>query len=199
MSNAGVLNTIFGFDVAASDTKGNQEQATVRPTQVPLDPALWNVKRFGREQIRSLVQQVFFPVTVKAPRQVVFSAVDPGSHVEDICLQVAHSLAAQIVGSVCVVEALVTIDDTSKPSSPPIVIDLQIAFETQLCAYRTRCGWFRQISSLAKKRCSPPPGCANASTNSASTSTIRFFTPPQRANLPMRLYSDISAMALLWC
>jgi len=70
-----------------------------------LAPDLWNPARFAESQIRSLVRQVFFPSRPKPPRHVVFGAVDGSTYVAGICMDVAKDLAAQVTGSVCVVEA----------------------------------------------------------------------------------------------
>ena len=64
----------------------------------------WNPDRFGEEQIRSLVRQVFLPGWPKPARQVVFCAVEDGD-VAEICLRVSQVLAAQIPGTVALVEA----------------------------------------------------------------------------------------------
>jgi hypothetical protein len=64
----------------------------------------WNPDRFGEEQIRSLVRQVFLPGWPKPARQVVFCAIDDGD-VAGICLRVSRALAAQISGTVALVEA----------------------------------------------------------------------------------------------
>ena len=64
----------------------------------------WNPDRFGEEQIRSLVRQVFLPGWPKPARQVVFCAVEDGD-VEAISLRVSQVLAAQIPGTVALVEA----------------------------------------------------------------------------------------------
>ena len=64
----------------------------------------WNPERFGEEQIRGLVRQVFLPGWPKPARQVVFCAVEDGD-VAGICLRVSQVLAAQIPGTVALVEA----------------------------------------------------------------------------------------------
>jgi hypothetical protein len=64
----------------------------------------WDPDRFGEEQIRSLVRQVFLPGWPKPARQVVFCAVEDGD-VAGICLRVSQTLAAQISGTVALVEA----------------------------------------------------------------------------------------------
>ncbi|MGH9503535.1 MAG: hypothetical protein ACRD20_11855 [Terriglobales bacterium] len=63
----------------------------------------WNAVRFGEEQIRSLVRQVFLPGWPKPARQVVFCAVEDGD-VAGICLRASQVLAAQIPGKVALVE-----------------------------------------------------------------------------------------------
>lgn len=64
----------------------------------------WNPDRFGEEQIRGLVRQVFLPGWPKPARQVVFCAVEDGD-VAAISLRVGQVLAAQIPGTVALVEA----------------------------------------------------------------------------------------------
>jgi hypothetical protein len=68
-------------------------------TEIP-----WNPERFGEEQIRGLVRQVFLPGWPKPAKQVVFCAVEE-EDVAGICLRVGQTLAAQIPGSVGLVEA----------------------------------------------------------------------------------------------
>lgn len=65
----------------------------------------WNAESFAQEQIGLLVRQVFFRGCAKSVRHVVFSAVDEGSYIAEICMDVAKALAAQVPGSVCVIEA----------------------------------------------------------------------------------------------
>jgi hypothetical protein len=65
----------------------------------------WDPIRFGEEQIRSLVSQVFLPGWPKPARQVVFSAVDHDTDVVGICMQVGKALSDQVSGSVCVVQS----------------------------------------------------------------------------------------------
>jgi hypothetical protein len=64
----------------------------------------WDPERFGQEQIRGLVRQLFLPGWPKPARQVVFCAVEDGD-VAGICLRVGQTLAAQISGNVALVES----------------------------------------------------------------------------------------------
>jgi polysaccharide biosynthesis transport protein len=70
---------------------------------VPRESIAWDPERFGEEQIRSLVRQVFLPGWPKPARQVVFCAVEDGD-VAGICLRIGQALAAQISGNVALVE-----------------------------------------------------------------------------------------------
>lgn len=65
----------------------------------------WDPERFAEEQIRSLVRLVFFPGWPKPARQVVFSAVEPGAYVAEICMRVVEALSAERPGNIGVVEA----------------------------------------------------------------------------------------------
>ena len=58
----------------------------------------------GEESLR-LVQRIFLLQTQQPPRAVVFAGVDRGNGCSEICVQVAQTLAQNIKGSVCLVEA----------------------------------------------------------------------------------------------
>jgi len=65
--------------------------------------AAWNPEDYGREQIRSLVRQVFLAGGRRTVRQVVFSALDSEMDVRTICMRVGVALAIETAGSVAVV------------------------------------------------------------------------------------------------
>jgi hypothetical protein len=100
---------IFEMDAAQSQTSAARESIA------------WNPDRFGEEQIRSLVRQVFLPGWPKPARQVVFCAVDDGD-VDGICLRVSQVLAAQIPGSVALVEAHLESSEVCDEYGTPIPI-----------------------------------------------------------------------------
>lgn len=81
------------------------EMDAVEPqTSTARESIAWNPDRFGEEQIRSLVRQVFLPGWPKPARQVVICAVEDGD-VDAIALRVSQVLASQIPGNVALVEA----------------------------------------------------------------------------------------------
>jgi len=63
----------------------------------------WNPKDFAREQIRGLVQRVFFSGAVRAVKQVVFSAVGSNTDVANICEQVGQILALETSAHIAIV------------------------------------------------------------------------------------------------
>lgn len=65
----------------------------------------WCPKSYAQQQLRGLLQQLFFSRRQAPVRQVVFSGVDRTSDVSPICRRVAKELAAQVPGRVCFVEA----------------------------------------------------------------------------------------------
>jgi hypothetical protein len=81
----------------------------------------WNPDRFGEEQIRSLVRQVFLPGWPKPARQVVFCAIEDGN-VAGICLRVSQVLAAQIPGTVALVEAHLESSQDSDDYGTPVPV-----------------------------------------------------------------------------
>jgi hypothetical protein len=64
----------------------------------------WNPEVFAREQIRGLVQRVFFTGGSQVVRQVVFSAVGSNTDVANICDQVGQALALETRAHVAIVE-----------------------------------------------------------------------------------------------
>ena len=70
----------------------------------------WDPERFGREQIRSLIRQVFLSNT--PARQVVFSPVDTFTDGSYLCMRVAEGLAAQTESSVAILDPDAASDET---------------------------------------------------------------------------------------
>jgi hypothetical protein len=69
----------------------------------------WDPDDFSREQILGLVRSTFFANSV-APRQVIFSAVEPNLDITNICEQVAKTLAAETLSEVALVEGHQTLE-----------------------------------------------------------------------------------------
>jgi hypothetical protein len=78
-----------------------QEQ-TIRQAGLLREPSDWDPEDFAREQIRGLVQRVFFS-SGPPVRQVVFSSVDPNTDVGSICDRVGQALALETRADVAVV------------------------------------------------------------------------------------------------
>jgi protein-tyrosine kinase len=55
----------------------------------------WNPEDFAREQIQGLVRQLFFSSVERPVRQVVFSAAEPETDVQDLCWRVVEALALE--------------------------------------------------------------------------------------------------------
>jgi hypothetical protein len=92
-------------DLLQQPRERNPFEAAVAAAETPPAPQCWpwDPDRFTQEQIRGLVRQVFLSGRQPA-QQVVFSAVDE-RNIAGLCMQVGEALAAQIPGTVCVVEA----------------------------------------------------------------------------------------------
>ena len=77
------------------------------PLKAPLPdhaPA-WNPSIFAENQMAALVRRVFLPGWPHPARQVVFTAVDAQHDVSNLCVKVAQTLASQVSGNVCLVDA----------------------------------------------------------------------------------------------
>lgn len=75
------------------------------PEETFAKAARWSLESFAQGQIRGLVRQLFSPSATPV-RQVVFSAVDAGTEVLPICLQVGEVIGQHASGTVCVVQAV---------------------------------------------------------------------------------------------
>jgi hypothetical protein len=94
-ANADVLRRSAVIVSSARDTRPQVETSCGEST--------WNTEDFSRQQIRGLVQRIFFTSGSRAIRQVVFSAVDPQLDVATICEQVARALAPETRSQVALV------------------------------------------------------------------------------------------------
>jgi hypothetical protein len=95
-ANAEVLRT--------SELIGSAPQETaVPPIEVFCEANGWNPEDFAREQIRGLVQRVFFGSGVRPAKQVVFSAAGPSPDVANICYQVGRALALETRSDIAIV------------------------------------------------------------------------------------------------
>jgi hypothetical protein len=98
--------------VAPSAEEKTQEDGRPEPDQASsLQPEsgavtgkwIWNPDGFAREQLRGLVQRIFFSQATARMRQVVISAAESRTDVSDICLQVGEALSQETPASVVVV------------------------------------------------------------------------------------------------
>jgi Mrp family chromosome partitioning ATPase len=91
------------------DRAGSDRAESDRPASLQSGPAaetekwIWNPDGFAREQLRGLVQRIFFSQATARIRQVVISAAESRTDVSDICLQVGESLSQETSASVVVV------------------------------------------------------------------------------------------------
>lgn len=67
------------------------------------NPRGWNSDRFVAEQMRGLVLQVFLSRARRSCRQVVLTAVDAVTDLEELCCEVGRALATESGKKVCVV------------------------------------------------------------------------------------------------
>ena len=66
------------------------QQSPLRQVEVFREPEVWNPEDFAREQIRGLVQRVFFASGGRPVNQVVFSGAEPHTDVAGLCDQVGR-------------------------------------------------------------------------------------------------------------
>jgi capsular exopolysaccharide synthesis family protein len=64
-----------------------------------------DIEQFAREESLRLVQRIFLLQTQTPPRAVVFAGIDHGNGCSEICVSVAQTLANNVRGSICLLEA----------------------------------------------------------------------------------------------
>lgn len=77
-------------------------EATGAEFSAPREGRIWSADGFAREQLRGLVQQIFFSGAARAVRQVVISGADSRTDVSGICRQVGEILALETSANVVV-------------------------------------------------------------------------------------------------
>lgn len=109
-ANADVLqrSDVIG---TASREKTWPQVAAVRNTD------RWNRENFAREQIRGLVQRVFFARRDWPAKQVVFSAVEPDTDLTNLCDQVAHALSLETRSDIAIVGGHEPLAEMAEPHS----------------------------------------------------------------------------------
>jgi len=82
--------------LVSSDAEEHAERAEPRrEIAVVRRTPSWDAEGFAKQQIQSLVRQVFFADTQRPVRQVVISAIERETAVQSICVQVAEVLAQE--------------------------------------------------------------------------------------------------------
>jgi Mrp family chromosome partitioning ATPase len=97
-----------GRNVAEEKTQEDGRPEPDRPASLQAEPEattekwIWNPDGFAREQLRGLVQRIFFSQATARVRQVVISAAESRTDASDICLQVGEALSQETSASVVV-------------------------------------------------------------------------------------------------
>jgi hypothetical protein len=86
------------------------QESPVLQVEVFREPEVWNPEDFAREQIRGLVQRVFFASGGRPVTQVVFSAAEPHTDVAGLCDQVGQALALETSAHIAVVGREMTVE-----------------------------------------------------------------------------------------
>lgn len=74
-------------------------------TNVHSKGAQLDIEQFAREESHRLVQRIFLLQTQAPPRAVVFAGIDHGNGCSEICASAAQTLASNVRGSICLLEA----------------------------------------------------------------------------------------------
>jgi hypothetical protein len=93
-----------GLVAGVNDRCGSVSESASARMAARAIPA-WNSQKFGRDQIRGLVRQVFLQNVPQPIRQVAFSAAGPEIEIDDICLLVGKALTEEREGEVAIVRS----------------------------------------------------------------------------------------------
>lgn len=85
-------------EIAAAVEAPEVDTAPAKPPRFDMDPR-------QRDEVTKLVQRVFLVSEAGASHIVTFCALEPGGDSSWICARAAEMLAAQVAGTVCVVDA----------------------------------------------------------------------------------------------
>ena len=167
-ANAEVLHRYsrMGARIQNPFTQNTVPQDTVPQDTVPRvalirDTESWTPEDFAREQIRGLVQRVFFTGGPPPARQVVFSAAGPNTSVANICDRVGNALALETRAHVAIVSCQPQVGENGrayagstgmKAKSIQLAINLWRvpAFGLQQCGEESRTGpyWLSFLAEL---------------------------------------------------
>jgi polysaccharide biosynthesis transport protein len=94
----------MSIGLGLGSVRRDAEREPVSPEIRPVLPVrTWNPERFAREQIRSLVRQVFLSNLPRPARQVLFTPAEAETDVRSLCMRVGESLALETMGSIAIV------------------------------------------------------------------------------------------------
>lgn len=88
--------------IAEEKRAATQERAAPTKTRLQSIDG-WKPENFAREQIRRLVRQLFRVSASLSARQVIFSALEPDTDIQAICMRVGQALAIETSADVAVV------------------------------------------------------------------------------------------------
>lgn len=88
--------------IAEERQSPTRERAAPAKTRV-LSIDGWNPENFAREQIQRLVRQLFRVSASLSAHQVIFSALEPDTDIQAICMRVGQALASETSSEVAVV------------------------------------------------------------------------------------------------
>ncbi len=99
------MSTIYGLQPQLEEEREFLPDQVCPGYSVRRSRAGLDVDGLTREEQVKLVQRLFFLPGPEAPRVVLFCGVESGSGVTWVCAQSAETLASQVKGSVCLVDA----------------------------------------------------------------------------------------------
>lgn len=107
------------------DTRAPDEGVRTTVSEAKSLPGLrnapWNPERFAQEQIRALIQRVFFPGWPQASRQVVISGAEAQTDSAHVCTRIVREMATALPGTVCAVEANPYCAGMVESMRPPLI------------------------------------------------------------------------------
>ena len=106
-----VLSVVYPPPTGAGEENWQPELAQAVPksagetSDLKHAPRTWDEDEFARRQVAGMVRRVFFPGTDLASRQVAITAVDARTDTANVCARLALTMAEDVSGSICAVQA----------------------------------------------------------------------------------------------
>ena len=170
----------MSLGLVASMNDGSGSVSATAFTKMKISRAIpgWNRQKFGHDQIRGLVRQVFLQNVPQPVRQVAFSAAGPEIEIDDICLLVGKALTEEREGEIAIVRTATGVphrgQESLKATAIPLDRKLWLLREKQYSGNAAAAGELYSYLSAVRAEFEYSIVLANAADSHAMLEEARF-------------------------